>query len=66
MNSENETITLKVEVRYGWDEEKTSSEDALYNAVGLAVNPDFSNVVDGTYLNGVIIKDTEGNIITEF
>lgn len=66
MSSEETEITLKIKVNYGWDDNITDKDDAFYNAVGLAVNPDFTNTVDGTYLNAVTILDDGDNIISEF
>lgn len=66
MSSEETEITLKIKVNYGWDEEITDAEDAFYNAIGLAINPDFENVVKGTYLNKVTVLDEKDNIMTDF
>lgn len=66
MSSEETEITLKIKVNYGWDEKITNDEDAFYDAIGLAINPDFENVVKGTYLNMVTVLDEKDNIITDF
>lgn len=66
MNSEETIITLKVKVNYGWDEKLIDAKDAYYHAVGLAINPDFNETVDGTYLNAVTVMDEKDKIISQF
>lgn len=66
MNSEETEITLKVKVNYGWDENLIDGEDALHHAIGLAINPDFTETVEGTYLNCVTVMDDDDNVIAIF
>lgn len=64
MNSEETVVTLKLQVKYGYDEKVTDAESAFWDAIQLAINPDFSNTVKGTYLNGVRVFDENDEILT--
>lgn len=63
MNSEETVVTLKLRVNYGWDETKTTAEDAYWNAIQMAINPDFSEVVEGAYLNQVVVYDGNNEVL---
>lgn len=66
MNSEETEITLRLKIRYGYDPEATTPQNAQADAIGLAVNPDFMSVPHGTYLNGVVLTDENDHIIVKF